>query len=122
MVVVDRMCNGVALLASELFIDPAPGNWHYSSYNLNNVPTRYRILYDKAVVLRQAAGANIPVGIYRRFLIRFKGLRIQYNDGNAGTVADIQKNAVYILAFTDWPLGANQPLIGTEFQVKWKDG
>lgn len=60
-----------------------------------NQRTRYRILADRYISFGPS-GAGDP-SEYLRIFVRFRrGLRVQYNGGIAGTVADIVTNSLYM--------------------------
>lgn len=128
---VDREPNGVAPLFTDIFADPAIGNAYLSMFNYNTVGKgkRIRIVKDMMFNLnlvapnQAAAGApnvsNLSRTVYKKLYKRLP-MRIQFNDGNAGTIADISRNAVY-LAFVSNQPGAVQPFLNIEHRVMFND-
>lgn len=71
---------------------------------------RFRILYDRTKNIKPSANTRAAVGVGQyeqgdwafRIVKRFKrGVTVNYNTGNAGTIADLAKNSLYLVAFAD---------------------
>lgn len=127
----DKANNGVnfsALTAAQqvafLMADSATGNAYYSALNPIYFPSKFKLLMDKRFVMHVTGGATdtAQLCVWRKFL-RVRGMKVQYNDANAGVPTDIQRNAIYIWATTD--VGASglnlQPQLTFSYLMKWKD-
>lgn len=96
LLVYDRQSNGVApAIADVLDADNA-----YAMRNLNN-RKRFKILMDRRIPLSfenaaVAASATVNVDFYRK--LRHP---VEFNAGNAGTVADITSGALFFILCTD---------------------
>lgn len=97
---VDLQPNGAAPAVTDLLNTASS----FSQLNLNN-RDRFRILVDKAFAFPNAVkaftalgstsgtyGSNFKLKIYKKLQ-----METIYNSGNAGTIADIQSGALYIL-------------------------
>lgn len=130
MLIIDREADGTEPIASEIFADTTAANYHYSAYNLDYVPSRYKVLKDKSFILQpyqtkpitgtQGPGISGATIKYWRYRYNFRRMITQYGAGNDGTVADIIKNSLYLLCFSDRPT-ARRPTIGVEWQMRYKD-
>lgn len=61
---------------------------------------RYKILKDKVVYSESTAGSG-KQSVFTRFNVNLKNYKTQYNSGNAGTYADIDKGLLVLLAVSD---------------------
>lgn len=114
MVIIDKQPNGAAFAMADLLINNASdANNHDAPLNPRTCPSRFSVLMDKRYLLRPAANTRSFAGttetdgvlvtnnenpfkildIRKKFK---KGLQVHYNAGNAGTIADVSKNAIYI--------------------------
>jgi len=84
-------------------------------------PSRFQILYDK-VFHTDVEGGATDINAERQYR-GHKRLNFvtQYNDGNAGTIADINKNALYVLLFSDEASGGTMPSVTFSFVYKFED-
>lgn len=131
MVVLDTQPNGVALAGLDL---TQPGtllaNAFYAPYNPNTVPSRYRILMDKQILCEQGVVAQFnpatgatqaiaqqPAYFRKRILLKFQ---TKYNEGNAGTIADINDNALWVVSFSS-QAALVAPAIFIQSTFKFKD-
>lgn len=105
---------GSASGQSALFYNSGGANYPstYQQYDTGvnqNMYQNYKILFDKTYRLRTQIGAYVPstdatssVNPYFNFNIRKKlGYTSDYSRSNAGTIADIESNALYILFLAD---------------------
>lgn len=110
MLVLDRQPNGAIFSIADL-LDNA-GNNQNNVYSLQrfNFRNRFRVLMDKTRCIKPSANTRqaVALGTYEagdwcfQFAKRFKkGITVEYNTGTAGTVADIAKNSLYLLAIAD---------------------
>lgn len=103
MVFFDKQCNSAVFPLNSLFADGVPASTNVvSAKNPDFWPSRFTILYDKLVTVGIQGGAN-DINQEKRWRVRInlKKTRVQYNDGNAGTIADINKNALWVLVLSD---------------------
>lgn len=131
MVVLDTQPNGVALAGLDLM---QPGtllaNAFYAPYNPNTVPSRYRILLDKQIVMQQGVvaqftpgtGATTAIAQQPKFFRKRILLKQQtkYNEGVAGTIADINDNALWVVSFSS-QAALFAPAIFIQSTFKFKD-
>lgn len=130
MVVCDRQADATLIVCNDLFATGSAVNNFIDMFNLNNVPTRYSILYDEYAALEPsmvgvtAAGTTTAASSTVKFFKRTVPLRLlrgRYNDQNNGDVRDIINNAVYILVFTDQVAGGTAPAYACQSQILYKD-
>lgn len=104
----DMQSNGAAPTAAQLLDSSVITTLVYAPYN-TDYTDRFRVLMDKRstmnsnVVLLTAADQTTQVIPHAR-KINFKwklGFITNYGLGNAGTIADISKNSVYMLVISD---------------------
>lgn len=125
----DKQANGVAPTFADLFTDPVAANNYISPFNPNYVPHRYKILKDKSWKTDNTVVTQFGVGTgtvatasqeQRLYNIRIplKKRTVQYNDGNAGTIADIIGPSLYIIWLTSL---TTAPFIAQEVCFKFKD-
>jgi len=89
--VLDRQCNGAALTLAEILV---PTNTE-GLRNLAN-PRRFKFIIDQRYDLSAAteSGSTKTGKIFFQFK---KPLVIEYNAGNAGTIADISSGSIYMV-------------------------
>lgn len=100
MLIYDKQPNGAGPVLNQLFALPGAGNTFLSPLNPAGVP-RYQVLHDSFHILTVEGGAaNVSDN---RYLHVSKKLRHQtkYNDGTAGTIADINTGSLYWLICSD---------------------
>lgn len=104
LVVFDKQANGAAPTIANFFVGPGAVPT-ITPLNPIQVPSRFQVLLDRRISL--GGGYSVPYDHNRVYNFKLKQ-RTQYNDGNAGTVADISKNSLYVCFFSD--LGATVPI------------
>lgn len=91
LLVLDRQCNGAALTLADVIV---PAN----TEGLRNLASRrrYKILQDIRFDLNAAAesGSSHAGKLYMKFK---KPILVEFNAGNAGTVADISSGSIYMI-------------------------
>lgn len=109
LVVMDKQTNGAVFSITDL-LDQANS---LSLYNGDGIAERYRILLDKSFVccsVDVSAGGipNTGNGPFQgqgvhffHYKIPLKSVPVHYNNGNVGTVADIDANSVYMVWLGD---------------------
>lgn len=135
----DKGPKGAACATTDLLdlttITSANSNTVYAPYNLKNAP-RFKILYDKSftvnpiVAFSQENNASgtpndiitfVPVQSHPyHFKIPLKRV-VNYGLGNAGTIADISQNALYVVCLSDIAVGADPPQMTGGFRFIYKD-
>lgn len=92
-VVQDKQANGAAPSWTDIY----DSNLYYSLRNLAK-KQRFKILWDKTYTL--VGNSSAPQDTTSKHVQMYKKVNIQtdYNSGNAGTVADIDKNSIYVFA------------------------
>lgn len=87
----------------DLFMDPGSANWYQSPYNVNTVgkALRYKIYYDRFINLQVDGGATDKAQLKTLKIDAPIRCRTQYNEGNAGTVQDINRNMLYFLIISN---------------------
>lgn len=114
LVVVDKQVNGalpsslLPLLGSGL-VPIAPGDAWRAPYNPAYVPSRFKVLWDRSdVVGIQGGAANFgerKAAIRKTIKIPKSVAQVQWNDGTAGTIADLNKMGFYLFIYTDYSGG-----------------
>ena len=96
--VYDRQSNGVAPVIGDIL----QASSVTAPRNLNN-RRRFKILMDRIMVCNATAesGSNVTWQFYRK--LRHP---VEFNAGNAGTVADIQSGSLYLMVVTNIAPGA----------------
>ncbi len=92
MVIRDKQPNGAIFAIGDLLVATTPVS-PYSDFN----QARFVVMYDEVFALSTAGPANAsrvvaPSGC---------NFHVVYNSGNAGTVADINTNSLYLISFSD---------------------
>lgn len=116
--VLDRQPNGVAPAA---ITDVVATNSTVSPRNLAN-RKRFRIMYDKTWPMGFTTATGSPTS--RAFKLYFKFRRpivVDYNTGNAGTVADISTNSLYWITCGNVANGATTVNGKHYFRIRFVD-
>jgi hypothetical protein len=112
-VVQDKQTNGAALAITDVF-NAVQVNSLQNIYNAE----RFRILYDTRFMLN-AYGEPISQRVVN-FEIPLNVLTT-YNTGNAGTVADINTNSLYLLVFGNVGAGATASTVTGNVRLSFTD-
>ncbi len=114
LVMFDKVPDGVNFVVGDLFQNAATGSdWTESHFNLGNTQ-RFRILFDKRFSLNTVSDTvntfdlNFPMQVHSK-----------YNMGNAGTIADINENALYLIMMSNQ--GTNFPTFTAQIRIRWLD-
>lgn len=97
MFILDRQPNGAAPTAiTDILVESTVT----SPRNLAN-RKRFKIMWDKTYTIGDPAGENVntgcPTSRFLKFYMKFRRpIVVDYNSGNAGTIADISTNSVYM--------------------------
>lgn len=125
----DKQANGIAPTAAMLLDLTTITPVIYAPYNQKNY-TRFKIVHDQRgsispiLVVTTTAGTTTAVGPMSRVITFRKRLTRQanYGLGNAGTIADISINSLYILALSDSSDASNLgPVINFGIRLNYKD-
>nr|WAE42720.1 MAG: capsid protein [Cressdnaviricota sp.] len=113
LLVYDRQTNGVSATITDIL----DTNNCQSLRNLDN-RKRFKILMDKRFTF-EASGQNPSHCVWDYY----RKLRhpVQYNSGNAGTVADIASGALYIIFFGDKVAGVTSGHEETKLRIRFTD-
>lgn len=96
LVVVDKQANAAAPALSDVLAQGGTLSTNiYSPRNLYN-KKRFFSLHDQTYVLNQDAQPMVHNRYYRKM-----DMHTVYNGGDAGTIADITSNSIYVFIFSD---------------------
>lgn len=112
MIVMDKQTNAVACGATDVLLADAI----CSPNNLSN-GRRFVTLMDKTIDGIAAAG---PQSAHLEFYKK-TSLEVQYNTGNAGTVADIQSGSLYLFVWSSGGLGVASPSGQYYSRIRFED-
>lgn len=113
-VFIDKQVNATTPTIAEL-LDTSTASALMAMRNLN-WRKRFVILKDKSFVLDSDQHPEI---IINKFLYKKMGMHTIYDDSDAGTVADISSNALYIMLVSDEAV--NAPGITVQARVRYLD-
>lgn len=117
---IDKAPNGILPLAAEVFYGTATAGCSPNyTYNFNNVPSRFRILYDKTFRLEPKYAATITTRSIRFHKKFKKPVKVQFNDANSGDYSDILKNNLHVMLITD--VAVNYPIAYFMSQMIYED-
>lgn len=106
----------------DIFTNSSPAQIHFSAYNQNNVPSRYKIIKDMIKVGHQYTGISNSSDLLFKIRVRFARRNSIYGDTNSGNVTDIEKNAIWLLMATDLEHGGGIYVnVGWQSTFKFKD-
>lgn len=113
LLVYDRQANGVAPALADVLLAAN----YISPRNLNN-RKRFKILMDHKVVINAVgeSGSQSEVSFYRK--LRHP---VEFNAGNAGTVADIQSGSLYLLTVGNAGAGVTAGSFNFYTRVRFTD-
>lgn len=113
LIVQDKAANGTALSITDV-LDAITV---YSHPNLNN-RLRFNILHDFMVAV---SAADDPQSWYvREFKMNMK-IPVIYNSGNAGTIADIVTNSVYLIVMGTEAAGTTAGSVLARVRIRFAD-
>lgn len=110
--------GGTSFTNSELLLNSASNanNWRaLTNPTFTGKGRKFHVLWDKTFLVRPLPNTQQAVGsttyheqsrLFRFVKLWKKGLLINYNDGNAGTAADIDKNCLYLVFYCNADAGA----------------
>lgn len=103
--------NGTAPVITDIL----QSNTVYSLRNRQKIGD-FQVLYDRVYQLNASAESGS-----QKFLKYYKRMNteVQYNAGNAGTIADIEKNALYLITLGSNAAGATAGTFTGNVMVQW---
>lgn len=115
MVVMDRQANGAAPTLAQILNVNTP----YGLRNLEN-RKRFKIILDNVKYLAplNQEGDGCYYHVYFKFR---KPLIVEYNAGNAGTVADIVSNSLYMFSVGDQAAGNGDAVLASYCRLRYTD-
>jgi len=117
LVVLDKQTNATALTILNVLKSVSP----ISQKNLDN-RHRFTILHDQSFSI-EGQVATVSGGISQVVHNWYKkcNITVQFNNGNAGTVADIQSGSLYLIFIGDEGAGATAGFAGYSVRVRYQD-
>lgn len=115
--VIDRQANA----ASPAFTDIYDAALPESLRNISN-KARFQVVWDSGLInlIGTSAGtteaARRSIEFYKKI-----GVPVQYNAGTAGTIGDIQTNAMYFVSIGDVASGATAPTMVGQCRLRYAD-
>jgi len=116
-VVVDTQANAAVPLITDIWDAITAA----SNRNISNMP-RFKVLYDSNVIAIQGnsttptEGSSVTLSKYIKV-----NIPVQYNVGTAGTIGDIQTNALYVVSFGSGVAGTTAPTYASRIRVRYDD-
>jgi hypothetical protein len=109
--VYDQQPNAAAFASTDLLQN---GTTDVLSQYVVAYEDRFNVLYDEVHAMNQSDSPNIVQNY-----ISYKPHHIEYNTGNAGTVADITKGSLFLFIFSDQ--AANPPTFSSRVRIRFLD-
>jgi hypothetical protein len=114
LIVYDRQADG----AAPIITDVLAASDSMSLFNPDN-SKRFAIIYDK--VFAVSGYADSSSAVVTGHIVRRMNKLIQYNSGNAGTVADINSGAMYLISLGSAAPGATAGYVAGRLRVNFND-
>lgn len=114
-IVVDRQCNATAMTGAS-YLNSAT---IYGMRLLEN-RKRYKTVMDKARYLNATAEPNSAF-YYHKYIKFRRPITTEYNTGNAGTVADIVSNSLYLYMIGSSAPGVTAGTVGGYVRIRYTD-
>lgn len=116
----DLAQNGAQTTFQELFMNATANQLHTSPINPQN-RARYRILKDFRMTLSQSNATALSQGLQKTIKIRLKNRKCYYNNGNAGTYADINKGGLKLFLVSNTATASNPPTMDISLMLYFED-
>lgn len=126
----DKQANGAAPAATDLLDNSVITRLTDSPYNHDYIE-RFDILYDKTWVIDSNAVADFDPATGTTSTVMPKSVKINkykklqrkvnYGLGNAGTVADISHNSLYLMLISETATGSNPPTAFMGIRINYRD-
>lgn len=109
---IDKQANGAAPAGNDLLVTSTSVLSPLAIANSR----RFKVLMD----IRKTLSLNgNEIVRYKRF--RKLQTHVEFNTGNAGTIADIQTNSLYLMHMSDQPAGMNVPTFSYNVRTRFID-
>lgn len=109
--------RGVIPTNLQLYNNATPSPFDHPNFVTIDFPARFKILATKYVHFNPQIGTQTPV-INTNFTINLKDMLTDYSIGNAGTIADIDRNALYISVISE---GASTMTVTIPYYLWYRD-
>jgi len=123
MVVYDRQANGAALTAAQVLSNTGGADGTLCPRNLEN-RRRFWILYDRSVVVGPQGVTTTALGalplVHRQWYRRIT-LPVTFNNGDAGSVADITTGSLYLVVVGNQADGNTDADVYYHVRVRYQD-
>lgn len=122
LLVYDRQCNAAALTAANVLATVGSAQAVVTMRNLEN-RNRFSILMDRRVSFSANMG-GAGVGMDNTRMVQFyRKLNhpVAYNNGDAGSIADITSGSLYLVMVTDTNVAADEPEFSYQTRVRYTD-
>lgn len=113
-IVLDKQPNAAALATTDVLVSAT----YAANYNNDN-RERFVVLADKTFYLNASGEPGSAKWFNGR--INLKGMKVQFNNGDAGTIADITTNSIYLIALGSIAAGATAGTIGGRTRLRFTD-
>lgn len=104
----DMQQNGAQAALNELFIN-GTGNQLVTAPISPFNKDRFRILRQGRITLNQANGSALAAGVQRTIVVKLRDRLCHYNNGNAGTYADIISGGLKLFMVSNVAAASNPP-------------
>lgn len=116
-IVLDRQANAVTPAFTDIYDAALPE----SLRNISN-KARFQVVWDSGLINLVGTSAGTTDAARRSFEFYKKvGFPVQYNAGTAGTIGDIQTNALYFVSVGDVASGATAPTLVGQARLRYSD-
>lgn len=115
MIIMDKQTNGVSANYADYMAN-------VNVYGMRNLAQRkrFRCLWDRQYPL-SLAGNNGTLKVIHTYLKFRKPIVVEYNDGVAGTVADISSGSIFLVAFSTQPTGTTDASLEGYSRIRYTD-
>lgn len=113
MVVLDTQTNAAALTLAQVL-----GGSSTVAFPLLENRMRFRILYDRFIPLN---GSGEPGSQRTIFVSKTLNVPVTFNSGDAGTVADIVTNSLYLIVLGDQAAGVTAGAVTYACRIRYED-
>nr|QXP07673.1 MAG: putative capsid protein [Arizlama virus] len=123
MLVYDRQANGAAPTILNVIRGAADGFLPHQPRNLEN-RRRFTILYDRTFVVGPQGTSTTALGVAPIVADKFyRKLNhpVEFNSGDAGTIADITTGSLYVLTIGNVAAGDTDALMNAVCRVRYQD-
>lgn len=117
MVIIDNHPNGAVFGIADLLDNSGAVGYWCANRNRGFIP-RFTVLYDETYHIGAAGEANscMPLFIYRKL-----NMPVNFNTGNAGTIADFDTGAIYLVTMGNLVAGNTAACLYFNSRVRFTD-